>query len=174
MKKVVSILAIMASCAAAMAQNKHNLFVDLGVNERSLSATYARKLTKHLELGGGLSTLYINSEPLAKSRTAIYGDIRPYWRIGKKSMVFAAVDVGAALILGPKQDSTTLKPVGLYTALSFGYQYRINKRGMGPYLSFGMYGTSVSVAYDKPSLPPAAREYSVYDAYGVLALGFKF
>jgi len=174
MKKIAGALLVMAGCTAATAQNKHNLFVDLGINERSLSATYDRQLAKHLDLGFGVNTLYVNSEPLAKSRSAVYADIRPYWLLGKHSMVFVALDAGVSLNAGPKKDSTTLKPVGFYSALSLGYQYRINKRGMGPYLSFGMYGSSISVEYSNPSLPPAAREYSVFDAWGVLALGFKF
>jgi len=173
MKNILTVLLLIAGCSVAVAQNKHNLFVDVGINEHGIGATYDRKLTRHFDIGAGVNTYNFSSEPHAKVRSAVYLDIRPYWTI-RKSMLFLFVDIGGSYNSGPEPDSFSVAPVTLYNTLGFGYSHRINKRAMGPYASIGLYGYYETVTTSKANLSPAAREYSIEDFFGILSLGFKF
>ncbi len=176
MKTTFAVLLLIACYSAAFGQNKHNLYVGAGVNMLGFSAAYDRKLTRHFDMGIGLSTYNITGMPYGNIRTALYLDMRPYWKIKKRSLLFVFADVGAAYNAGRVPDSGNITRADLHTALGFGYGYMINKRGMGPYVSLGLYGYSITVHSDKAVFRahPGASDYSVFDATSILSLGFKF
>jgi hypothetical protein len=173
MKNIVAILLALASFTVAEAQSKNNVFADIGINERGIAATYDRKLTRHFEIGAGVNSYYYKNER-TKSRTAFYVDLRPYWVIGK-STLFVIVDIGGVYNAGSLPDSESFAPVTVYGNLGVGYHYRINKRGMGPYLSLGLQGYYESQHYSFSYLRGTRNDsYGFEEFFGVLALGFKF
>jgi hypothetical protein len=173
MKSILTIMLAITSYTAALAQNKNNLYVDVGINELGIAATYDRKLTRHFDIGVGINAHRFSSAHLAQNRAACYLDLRPYW-VKKKSMLFVFVDVGAAYKGGQKYDSSKVTPVGFYSSLGAGYHYRINSRGMGPYVSAGFYSYAVNVRSINANLPQRAREYTIMEAILKISLGFKF
>ena len=173
MKTILPVLLVFACSNMAFAQNKNNLYVDVGCNSLGVSATYDRKLTRHLDLGAGVNTYKYNGVSYGDLRSALYVDIRPYWMI-KRNLLFVIADIGVAVNGGKEPDSATLQHYGLYTSVGFGYCYQINKRGMGPYLSLGMNGYTESVHYKYPSRQLRVSDYRVFDASLVISVGFKF
>jgi len=141
---------------------------------RGISATYDRKLSKHFEMGAGINTYYFNDQHDVKSHSALYVDARPYWA-KRKSMFFMFVDIGAVYNAGPMHDSVTRAPVTFASNLGCGYHYRINKRGMGPYVSLGLYGCTERFHTSKAIFANTkAQDYSLYEFDAILSLGFKF
>lgn len=173
MKIIHTILVVLACCNVGLAQNKHNLFVDAGITKLGISATYDRKLTKGFEVGLGVNAHSSRYEPYGKPRVALYVDARPYWQINK-SMLFVFANIGTVYYTAKAPDSTWLKPLDFYCALGGGYHYSINKRGMGPYASLGMYCQKVTVHYSFANLPEKAKDYWIVDASLMFSVGIKF
>jgi hypothetical protein len=174
MKPILIVLLVIASQYTALAQKKNTLFVDLSCNNLGGSATFDRKLTRHFDVGIGLNIYDYKEESFANLHPALYADFRPNWLIRKKSLLFLFVDIGAAYNGGRKPINAHVDPIGLFTSLGLGYNYLINKRGMGPYISTGLYGYSQSYHSHNLALPPAARDHSVFEASLLLSIGFKF
>jgi hypothetical protein len=167
-----TILALI-STNTAFAQNRNNIYAELGCTNLGMSATFDRKVFKHLDIGAGVLTNYYSSEKYNKVRSALYLDIRPFWKI-RKSLLFLPVDVGLALIGGPQPVHYSVSPAGFYVGTGFGYGYMINKRGMGPYISINLQGYTLNYVSHDVNLNPAAKDYAIFDAFGQIALGFKF
>ena len=172
MKTTLSVLLVVAGCNMALAQNKNNLYVDVGCNTLGASVTYDRKLTRHFDLGAGVNTYRYSGVSYGDVRSAVYVDVRPYWVI-KRHLLFAIADIGVAMNGGKESDSISLQRFGLYTSVGFGYCYQINKRGMGPYLSLGMNGYTENMDYKYPSRQLRALNYNAFDASLVISVGFK-
>lgn len=173
MKRILITLLIVAGCVAAHAQNKHNIYIDLGVNERGVTATYDRMLTKHFAIGLGISTYDYSSRNRNLISSAVFLDLRRFW-VKRKSMLFLLADIGAAHNSGRLSEWEKRAPVGFYCGLGFGYQYRINKKGMGPYVSVGMYGHTEKKHYSYTWMPPGGIDSRIFDATSILSVGFKF
>jgi hypothetical protein len=171
MKYIIVTILFFAGYSTATAQNRDNLYADIGCNVPGISVTYDRKLVNHFDIGLG-ANFYDYNDHTYNVRSAVFVDLRPYWTIGR-STLFLPVDVGLGYI-GGHSPNVTLSYVNLYTGLALGYYYRISKRGMGPYISVGLDGTTIHVHFIDPLLPPATGDYSIFDAVGVLSLGFKF
>lgn len=159
-------------CYRSSAQSKNNIFADVSIGANGGSVTYDRTLTKHLQIGGGLSSYYFHFLHYGPSRSALYVDLRPYWKI-KRSLLFTAFDFGLSANVGAPAPAK-LSLFGFHTALLFGYSYQINKRGMGPYASLGMYVYPTYIHLENPALPPRAWDYGVIDGMGQISVGFKF
>jgi hypothetical protein len=155
----------------AFGQEKNNIFLDLGCNTLGISGTFDRRLSKHFELGAGLNYYDYAFENDKNLRTAAYVDLRPYWSIGR-SLLFVNGNVGLAILggLDPHPDYTEF--VTWYTALGVGYCYRINKRGLGPYLSLTLNGYHRHIHMPNSTSPD--RDYYVVEGSSVLSIGFKF
>lgn len=160
------------SSITALAQNKNSLYADVGTNLRSASVTYNRSLTRHFDVGAGIGAR-LQKMGRIRHRVAAYVDLRPHWAIGR-STIFLLIDVGACYKTEEKKDSFWVTPVGFYSALGVGYHYRINKKGMGPYITAGMYGDYSSFHTSRTIYPESMRHWSVFDASGILSLGFRF
>jgi hypothetical protein len=169
MKAVLVVLLMITSHYMALAQNKNNIYVDIGCNAVGISATYDKKLTRHFDVGVGLNTYDFSYAQYGNVRTACYVDLRPYWLI-RRSLLFVFGDIGVAMNGGKEPNAATLSRFGLYITSGFGYCYQINKRGMGPYVSLGLYGYAQSIHYNTPP----KKDYGVFDATGLLSVGFKF
>ncbi len=172
MKKLLLLMLLCSGNVLVFAQSKNNLFVDLGVSYGGVSATFDRKVHRHLDVGAGFSTYNFNDANYANVRSAVYLDIRPYW-VKRRGLWFVFADIGGAFIGGRKPASAENVASSLYTCLGGGYSYRINKRGMGPYVSLGLYGYTLGVKYNAPQ-PAGVSDYSVYEANSLFSLGFKF
>lgn len=172
MKILFLFLLFITLATSAGAQNKDNVFLDVGTNEFGVSGIYDRKLIKHFEAGGGLNVYNFDDYSYDNVYSSCYLDLRPYWS-WKRGLLFEYNDMGIAVAGGRKSDTATVAPVNLYFAIGVGYCYRINKRGWGPYVSLGMYGHIRTVHNDDPNLSQRAKNYSIFDAEGILSVGFK-
>jgi hypothetical protein len=173
MKTIFAVLLVITSHYMALGQNKNNIYVDVALNYPGISATYDKKMTRHLDLGFGLSAYNFNDMSYATIRSACYADLRLY-KEARRNLFFGFADIGPALNGGREPNDATMSPFGLYTTLGFGYCYRISKRGMGPYVSLGLYGYTESIHYKNPPPTPRLKDYTIEDANGLLSVGFKF
>jgi hypothetical protein len=173
-KKLILIALLLASTATTFAQKKRNdLYVDLALNIPGISATYDHRVMRHLEVGGGISVYNWNTTPLNLS-TAIYADVRPYWRIGR-SLLFIHGDVGLAHYSekkNPQYSDLSYSKFGIHTALGIGYGYMITRRGAGPYITLAMRGYTYVEHYNNPFAQHS--DAGMFEGNSVLALGFKF
>ena len=158
----------------ACGQIKKNLYADISLNEPGGSLTLDRKFRKHLQLGLGVHGYDFEDNRYNNMQFACYGDFRPYWTIAKRSEFFTYADLGIMVLAGRKPSDAKLSSVSPFLGLGLGYFYRINKRGMGPYISFGLNSHREHYHNDNMTLSPAARNYSVVDAGGVMSVGFRF
>ena len=175
MKVIPFLLLILCSQYSAQAQSKNNLYADLTLNNLGTSVTYDRRVVKHFDMGIGVSLNDFNGDPYYNRRMAAFIDLRPY-RVIKRSLFFAIVDIGFAFYGGrlPAPGTTTIRPYNPYVGLGIGYGYRINKRGMGPYISLSADGYIQNQINDNLALPHQDRNSFIIDETLVLALGFKF
>ncbi len=173
MRSTLVILLLIAGGYVAQAQSKRNIYCDVAINSPGLSATYTMKLTRHFDMGGGLSSYYFRQVNYGSSRSAISFDLRPHWG-AKKSLFFIFTDLGLAINGGRQPYLATMSPLGGHIALGPGYCFRINKKGMGPYLSLGMYGNTTHLRDTYPPPPPRSRMRAYLDVYGIMSVGFKF
>lgn len=156
-----------------IAQSRNNLFADVAINTTGFSVTYDRSASRHLDIGGGIIYRNYNYYTYANIISAGYLDIRALW--GKRrSVFFALADAGFGIIGGKQTDSVTFSRYSFYSAVGAGYLYRINKRGMGPYLSLVLNGHTIHETLKNVLLTPAARDYGELDADLALSIGFKF
>ncbi|MBX2904717.1 MAG: hypothetical protein KF744_01675 [Taibaiella sp.] len=169
-----TLLFFIGSFGSLHAQNKHNLFVDVNVlHNIGLSATYNRKVINHLDLGVGANAVYLYPQASKTLRSGAYIDIRPYW--GKnKHMWFVKLDPGIAYFSPIKKSTTEIRPLGIYFALAYGYQYRMNSRGIGPYVTLGWNGYYIRSYSSNVNVPEYLRKTAYFDAEGMFCIGFKF
>ena len=175
MKITPLVLLIICSYCAAQAQSKNNLYTDLAINSLGTSVTYDRRIAKHFDLGIGISLNDINGDKYYNRKMAAFIDLRPY-RVIRRNMFFALFDIGFAFYGGriPAPGTTSLGPYNPYVGLGVGYGYRINKRGMGPYISLCADGFVQNQINQNLALPHEARNNFVIDETLVISLGFKF
>jgi hypothetical protein len=184
MRNAIIILMLTAGCYVSAAQNKpdssltkqtsseRNIYIDLSPAP-GVSATYTWKFGDHFDMGTGVNYRYFGDDSYGKSRAAVYLDVRPHWG-KKKSLFFFFTDLGMCVNGGPQPTYETMSPVGVYLGLGPGYCYRINKKGMGPYISLGIDAYSATLREKYPIPPNSARTSSIIDGRGVLSIGFKF
>jgi len=173
MKYAILLLLTITSYNTIFAQNRDNIYADLSLNLIGGSATYDRKLTKHLDIGVGTNIYNDTYEKYNNIRSAFYLDLRPYIKT-KKSLFFFPVDAGIGLFTGARPTTYNMSGRGVYGGFGFGYARLINKRGMGPYVAITLNGSSASYHSYDMSLAPDARNYSIFDADAHISLGFKF
>ena len=137
--------------------------------------TYDRRIVKHFDMGIGISLNDINEDAYYNKRMALFLDFRPY-KVIKRNLFFAIADIGFSFYGGriPSPGPTSLGPTNPYVGLGLGYGYRINKRGMGPYISLSADGYVQNQISQNLAIPHDARDNFVIDETLVLALGFKF
>lgn len=173
MKRRLLLLLLIALSSLAQAQGESSLYVDVAPGKsRGLSATYTRKITRHFEMGGGLSYYKLSGHPVENQRAGAFVDVRPH--TGRKAMFFLFTDLGLAYNGGKQQGDVTISPLGVYIAFGPGFCYKINERGMGPYVSMGLYGSTARERSIYPPPPNVYRTVTAYDGYGVISVGFKF
>jgi hypothetical protein len=184
MKGTCIVLLLIAHCGIATAQSKpdsgvvtqpqteRNIYIDLSPAP-GISATYTWQFGDHFDMGAGANSRYFRNDSYGKSRAAVYLDVRPHWG-KKKSLFFFFTDLGMCVNGGPQPVYETMSPVGVYLGLGPGYCYRINKKGMGPYISLGINAYSASLREKYPIPPNSPRTSSIVDGIGVLSIGFKF
>ncbi len=124
-------------------------------------------------MGGGLSTYNFRHRDYANRRSAIYLDLRRHWG-AKKSLFFFFTDIGLSINGGRQPYLATISPLGAHITFETGYCYKINKKGMGPYVSLGLDGRTVNIRYKYPPPPPRSRDYGYLEFDGVMSVGFKF
>ncbi len=176
MKKIIAVILLIICCQSnVFAQSKNNLYADLTINNLGTSVTYDRRIVKHFDMGIGFSVNDFNSDQYHNIKFATFLDFRPY-RVVRRNLFFGIADIGMMFYGGriPQPDKASLNPNSLYVGLGLGYGVRINKRGMGPYISLSMDGSTTHQITHNASLAPQARDYIVFDAELVLAVGFKF
>jgi hypothetical protein len=175
MKYLSFLLLLMTGSRIAIAQSKDNLYADIGLNALGGSVTYDKKVMTHLDIGLGTQYYNFNDAQYHNLQLAGFIDIRPYWKI-RKNLLFPIVDIGVMYGSGREPADATISPISLCTSLGFGYCRIINKRGMGPYITIALKGYNEHEHFNDPNmvLSPRARDYSVFDATGVLSVGFKF
>lgn len=154
------------------AQSKHSVFADLNATAdgAGLSLVYSYKLAGSFCVGVGAQGIYDNIRN--KQRGAIFSDFRFQWPIAH-GLLFFHMNAGAGLHDSYISGNATVPPVTIYTGLGLGYAYIINKRGMGPYVSFRIWSESYTYSQFDYYLQ---REYKTFnlDAMPVVAVGFKF
>ncbi len=176
MKKIVPVVLLIICCQSSLfAQSKNNLYADLTINNLGTSVTYDRRIKKHFDLGIGVSLNDFYGDPYHNIKFAAFLDFRPY-KVVRRNLFFGIIDVGMMFYGGriPEPSKASLGPNSPYLGLGIGYGVRINKRGMGPYISLGIDGDMTHQITHNASLAPEARDYIVIDAELVLAVGFKF
>ena len=175
MKHILPFLLVAASFSTATAQNDPSIYVDAGLFRLGINATYDKKITKHLDLGLGMNS-YINPlkyKNIPRVSSALYFDVRPNWN-RRKSTTFLFLDPGVAFHADNRSGTESVTPVGIYFGMGLGYQYKINEKGIGPYISAGLNSNYLSYHNSNSALRPSARDYGVLDAYAGFSLGFKF
>ncbi len=153
----------------SFAQSKNNFFGDINYtseNSFGISATYNRRLAKHVGLGLGAQVIDYSD----RARTAVYLDLRGYWNI-KRSLIFAYGNAGIDFYKGYHTLSGQVPNNALYLGLGLGYSYQINKRNMGPYIALKW----LSNSYTTKQYDPYGGEATVYNFTGwpAIALGFR-
>jgi hypothetical protein len=172
MKTLFVLLFSLCSVTTLFAQKGRDIYTDVSL-PLGLSATYDFRVARHFEVGGGIQA-FNNRRKYKNITSSIFLDLRPYWQ-KKKNLFFILADFGITTYLGETPDPAKYEvaPFGAYSALGFGYCRTITKRGMGPYISFALRGASYQEHYSVAS-SPAAADYTVIDATGLLSVGFKF
>jgi hypothetical protein len=176
MKHTIVIILLITNSLCATAQ-KNNTFADVGINDLThfpgVSVTYNRQLVKYFGIGIGAQEYNNELSGSSLVTPTIYADLRGYLPV-HKSLFFMLADFGMDIY---SSDGTNIHEDphnnGFYTGLGIGYCYRINKKGMGPYLSFKM----ISDSYTSKKYDPVTQQvYTGTNNNGslVIAVGFKF
>lgn len=175
---IVLFLLSLVSCSC-FSQNKNNIYADVSLPPIAygFSGTWNRVIVNHLDLGAG-AQVYAYSADNMTVHTALYLDARPYisW---KHSLLFLIGDLGIDLYSEPATTYYYAHANALYTALGLGYGYKINKRGMAPYISLKLAGDNY-IAHNTPYTSPSGNTYTdnnkiySFDGAAVLSVGFKF
>jgi hypothetical protein len=154
-------------------QSKSNVFADVACSSLGSSVTYDRALSKHISLGLGTSLYDFNGDDYHNVRCSAYIDGRPYWII-KRNLLFTIADIGMQFYSGrqPNPAKDVIGPNGALTGLGVGYGYRINKRGLAPYISFVANGSFNHYIIRDPQEPQA--DYELFDVEFVISIGLKF
>jgi len=168
MKNILVFLFLFGGCYTTYAQKKHAIYLDATVNGPGLSATYNVKWKKHWDIGGGVRAYFSMTYP--KVYSACNVDVRRNWE-RKKSATFLFFDLGPAIYPVTRWDNTKLSPIGLFHSCGLGYQYKVNKRGNGPYASaaingFYFRGRTLDSLYYK-------SVYAIVSLFLGLSVGFK-
>jgi hypothetical protein len=167
MKGLIVLLLSLGIAVNASAQKCDDLYADIALNRLGMSVTYDHRLSRHFELGGGVQLWDGFRRDIING--AVFLDLRPYWQ-KKKNLFFVLADVGLIGYFGDGPYNADISRFGAYTALGVGYSRIINRRGMGPYASFALKGGSFHERY----YYPWRSDYYVFEATGLLSIGFKF
>lgn len=166
MKGFLVLLLSLSMATKTSAQKCDDLYADISLNRLGMSITYDHRLSRHFEIGGG-AQIWDGFRPHILNG-AIFLDLRPYWQ-KRKNLFFVIGDIGLIGYFGDGPYYADISRFGAYTALGVGYSRIINRRGMGPYASFALKGGSFRERYYYPW-----RDYYVFEAQGILSVGFKF
>lgn len=169
--RLLALFILLCACDVS-AQNKDNYFAGIGINIPGASLVRDKSILRHLDLGLGVN---INKadETYLNTRLSAFLDLRPYF-LFRKNLIFIPVDAGWSVYNGTQPKNDNMQRSGFYSSFGVGYAYLINKRGMGPFISFAMNGYTEQHHLTDPGVAPAGRNYGIYDGSLQMSLGFKF
>src|ERR1700740_1891443 len=114
MRYILAILLFATCHGVVLAQERDNLYVDVGLNNPGGSVTWDRKLTRHLDVGVGINAYDFEGASYGNFRGACYVDLRPYWTI-KRSLLLVIANAGLGMYGGSEPADATMSRVGFYT-----------------------------------------------------------
>jgi hypothetical protein len=179
MKNTLMILLLMSSLSG-FAQ-KNIFFADIGLpldtHIPGVCVTYNRKLIRHFGVGIGIQEYYFEESRGRNDNVnilmpAVFADLRGYF--GRRKGLFMLIaDFGADFYHADPYGTVSGHTNGIYTGLGFGYSYRLNKRGVGPYVTLKFTSDTHS---EKQYIPGTADQTNgtYMDGTVVAAIGCKF
>jgi hypothetical protein len=160
--------------AGLVAQNKHNLYADVGINNFGASVTYDYQVREHIGVGGGLQIHNSNYNDF-NLRYSAFVDVRPTLEIGR-NLLFGFGDFGITKFGGRKLPSSKghIDNTDIYFAVGGGYALQIFGNDMGPYITAAVRTSRMRYHWNNPLAPPDEHDYAKFNVSMVMSLGFKF